>query len=95
MSRDPCDLFQAYPESEWHEDIGDVLWWRLPISEPPYCGGPTDLGYTVEFEIEANSSDRKHSSCKASMMVGGWPFTDDDLPNLVWTMLPGSIRMPK
>lgn len=25
---------------EWHEDDGPVLWWRDPITEPPYVGTP-------------------------------------------------------
>jgi hypothetical protein len=28
------------PRSEWHEDYGDVLWWHLPIEEPPHFGTP-------------------------------------------------------
>ena len=32
----------ARPISEWHEDIGDCLWWRFPIEEPPYVGSPLD-----------------------------------------------------
>ena len=27
---------------EWHEDFGDVLWWKFPIEEPPYVGSPLD-----------------------------------------------------
>ena len=27
---------------EWHEDYGDVLWWKFPIEEPPYAGSPLD-----------------------------------------------------
>lgn len=30
------------PEREWHEDMGNVLWWRFPISEPPWAGTPLD-----------------------------------------------------
>lgn len=30
----------AKPMNEWHEDHGDVLWWTLPVEEPPYCGSP-------------------------------------------------------
>lgn len=30
------------PESEWHEDDGTVLWYRVPIEEPPYVGSPLD-----------------------------------------------------
>ncbi len=26
----------ARPRKEWHEEMGDVLWWRLPIMEPPH-----------------------------------------------------------
>ena len=32
----------ARPRSEWHEDYGDVLWWHLPVQEPPYVGSPLD-----------------------------------------------------
>ena len=28
------------PVAEWNEDDGDVLWWRLPVEEPPYVGSP-------------------------------------------------------
>jgi len=35
----------ARPESEWHEDFGDVLWWRFPIVEPPYAGSPLDTDW--------------------------------------------------
>lgn len=37
---------------DWHEGIGDVLWWRFPINEPPYCGSPLDddwPGYHTHF----------------------------------------------
>ncbi len=33
-------LYTPRPVSEWHEDMGDVLWWRFPIEEPPYVGHP-------------------------------------------------------
>lgn len=28
------------PLEEWHEDYGDVLWWKFPVEEPPYVGSP-------------------------------------------------------
>lgn len=28
------------PESEWHEDMGDVLWFHFPVQEPPWVGTP-------------------------------------------------------
>jgi hypothetical protein len=27
---------------DWHEDHGCGLWWREPVSEPPYAGAPGD-----------------------------------------------------
>jgi hypothetical protein len=36
------DESRARPLEEWHEDIGNVLWWKFPINEPPYAGTPLD-----------------------------------------------------
>lgn len=68
---------KARPLSEWHEDIGPVLWWKFPIDEPPYVGSPLDLGQTVEVTIQAYKLMRAE--------VGGWPgyhthFTPIELP---------------
>lgn len=30
------------PLYEWHEGYGNVLWWTLPIVEPPHIGSPLD-----------------------------------------------------
>ena len=30
------------PLEEWHEDYGDVLWWKFPVDEPPFVGSPLD-----------------------------------------------------
>lgn len=35
----------AKPLADWHEDIGPVLCWRFPITEPPYVGTPLDQGW--------------------------------------------------
>ena len=32
----------ARPIEEWNEDLGDVLWWKFPVEEPPYVGSPLD-----------------------------------------------------
>ena len=41
------------PVAEWSEDDGDVLWWRLPVEEPPYVGSPLcddwEPGYYTHF----------------------------------------------
>ncbi len=34
------DVFKLHEASEWHDDLGDVLWWRIPIEEPPWVGSP-------------------------------------------------------
>ena len=33
------------PLSEWHEDIGPVLWWAFPVDEEPYCGSPLNADW--------------------------------------------------
>ena len=34
--------FRIRPFAEWHEEDGAVLWFTLPIQEPPWCGTPND-----------------------------------------------------
>ena len=29
-----------HPYADWHEDDGPVLWYAVPVEEPPYCGEP-------------------------------------------------------
>lgn len=55
---------KARPASEYHEDMGPVLWWRFPIQEPPYVGGPNDLGFAVDVNVNGDSH---------RYWVGGWP----------------------
>jgi len=45
---------EPVPVSEWHEDIGNGLWWRFPIEEPPYVGSPLDTdwpGHHTHFTL--------------------------------------------
>jgi hypothetical protein len=28
------------PADNWHDDLGEVLWWRVPICEAPFVGSP-------------------------------------------------------
>lgn len=30
----------ARPLGEWHEDMGDVVWWKFPVDEPAWIGSP-------------------------------------------------------
>lgn len=44
----PAAGADARPRSEWHEDNGDVVWWRFepgesePVGEPAWIGTPND-----------------------------------------------------
>lgn len=45
-------LTRPKPGEEWAHEMGDVLWWRFPIIEPPYCGSPNAVdwpGYHTHF----------------------------------------------
>lgn len=33
-----------YPQWDWTEEDGTVLWWHLPIKEPPYVGSHSCMG---------------------------------------------------
>lgn len=66
------ELTMPRPIDEYHEDMGAVLWWKFPIEEAPYVGGPNDLGQTVEAEVILRKH-HKQSKRKVRMMVGGWP----------------------
>ena len=39
-------LFKLIPANQWHEDMGDVLWFHVPIQEPPYVGSPRDCNWS-------------------------------------------------
>lgn len=61
---------QALPLDKWHEDVGDVMWVKFPIDEPPYVGTPNDMGQPFEVELRCVDGGaevvHKHT-------VGGWP----------------------
>ena len=75
----------AKPLSEWHEDIGPVLWWKFPINEPPYIGSPLDIGRAVEVTIRDSVRDYKYTE-----NVGGWPGYHTH-----WTPLPSLPSPPE
>ena len=35
----------AKPLDQWHDEIGEVLWWCFPIEEPPYVGSPLAMDW--------------------------------------------------
>lgn len=57
-----ADYVTPRPVEEWHEDIGDVLWWRFPIDEAPYCGSPL----LALAQTEKAAPSEKQDSTKAS-----------------------------
>jgi hypothetical protein len=72
----------ARPLSEWTEEVGDALWWRFPVEEPPYVGSPNDRGLTVEIHSAAGMA------CRGA--VGGWPGYHTH-----WTPLPAPRAAPE
>jgi hypothetical protein len=53
------------PLSEWHEDMGPMLWWKFPVTEAPYVGSPLDCGFAISVEVNGERVGLKD--------VGGWP----------------------
>lgn len=49
-----ADLHTPQPCDDWHEDDGVVLWFHMPICEPPFCGSPLDSDWPWEEEDEPN-----------------------------------------
>lgn len=43
------DALEPIPAEKWDEDDGFVLWWRLPVEEPPYCGSPLCDDFTFDY----------------------------------------------
>lgn len=62
-------VMKPRPLCEWHEEMGDVLWWRFPIEEPPYLGNPLDVGKTIRVVIDGTSDGPSGDTHQ----VGGWP----------------------
>lgn len=60
----------ARPESEWHEDMGDVMWWCFPVEEAPYVGSPLDTGLTVTAVLHDQFGQ---PIGQVQGKVGGWP----------------------
>lgn len=60
MGNDPQSL---YPASEWHDDDGTVLWWHIPVCEPPYVGHGLGAG--------EKRRDGTPTDC-ARMIESGW-----------------------
>ena len=42
-------LERPIPREEWTEETGNALWWKFPITEPPYIGSPLDEDFSDEY----------------------------------------------
>ena len=42
-------LLTFYPAADYHEDYGTVLWWHLPVKEPPYVGAGAGMCETDNY----------------------------------------------
>jgi hypothetical protein len=67
---------------EWHEDDGPALWWKFPLTEPPYVGTPLDCPQVLTVTI----NKMVISECT----FGGWPGYHTH-----WTPLPPAPAEPK
>lgn len=59
----------ARPIADYHEDMGDVLWWKFPITEAPYVGTPNDLGFGYQIAAAIGMDPLREINGN----VGGWP----------------------
>lgn len=85
------DLLRPRPIEEYHEDMGDVLWWKFPIEEPPYVGRPTDIGLTVEAHTYlVTHTNQTEEPVITRLDVGGWPGYHTH-----WTPLPDASKIVK
>lgn len=66
------------PESEWHEDMGDVLWFHFPIQEPPWVGTPLTSTWIEDWYthfIPLPNFNEIHDAIAAARRDTGSPCT--------------------
>lgn len=39
----------AFKKEAYHEDMGNVLWWKFPVEEPPYVGSPLSYDWSDRY----------------------------------------------
>lgn len=83
------DLYRIRPFCDWHEDCGEVLWWRMPINEAPYVGSPLDLGRSMKVVVQIGFEEHELPITN----TGGWPFDESDERHLWWSRLPNASRI--
>lgn len=73
----------------WSEGDGDVLWFKDPISEPPYFGSPLCCGRTMLVEVTIGREQFEFPT----QQTGGWPFNIEDEGGLWWIPVPDAKDM--
>ena len=78
MQAQIAKLTTPRPISEYHEDMGAVLWWKFPIVEAPYVGSPNDLGQSASVTIAIDHGINglhlhETAGLNPPLYVGGWP----------------------
>lgn len=67
------DLYFLHPAHQYHEDYGTVLWWHLPIVEPPFVGAGEGMNETQR--------DGSPTDCRRLQEINWlthWSFLPDD-----------------
>lgn len=50
------DSARLRPLDEYDDDMGPVIWWRLPIVEPPWVGTPNDTEWKMGWPSSIDDS---------------------------------------
>lgn len=74
-----CNL---HPREEWREDDHDVLWYRLPIKEPPYCGTPNSSDWPECPHGETEPCDCRVQDDQRPLLKSGYYTHWQRLPPL-------------
>lgn len=83
------DKTKPRPYHEWHEDHGDVLWFKWPITEAPWVGTPLDLGRNVGICAALVIGVETYDLNTVKLgNTGGWPWYEEDHSFLFWLPLP-------
>lgn len=49
LTADLAKYTVLHPAADWHEGIGDAVWYRYPITEPPSVGSPLVVGWPEDY----------------------------------------------
>jgi hypothetical protein len=81
--------FVVHPLEDWHDDDGDVLWWRLPVCEPPMVSSPISSDWLLETV---------DGGCVAVTDVGDGAIDKSEIKGpwaTHWSPLPDTSQQPR